>query len=202
MYLTQSLVTGLRILGFDKDAIKKVSKEKKLEEIFLSTLFLNYVIVLIIYVLGLITGGYSIEGRALNMPVIYGLLMVYPFAFNLVVYGIYGFFGVIAEMLNKKNHVKPIIEVGFHTAIVYAIVLYVIALMGIFSTSYALFLLSAFVLYFVYTMFLAISTVYGFSFGQALMVVFIPFLLIGLLLLIIMMFAPSVSDKVIVALFA
>ena len=46
MYLSKSLIDGLKILGFDKQTIKTISKEKSLEEIFLSTLFLNYLIFL------------------------------------------------------------------------------------------------------------------------------------------------------------
>jgi len=191
MYITKSILDGLSILGFDKDTIKKVSREKNLEEIFLSTLFLNYLIVLIVYILGILMGGYSVEGRSLNMPVIFGFLMIYPFLFNLVVYAIYGFFGLMAELLNSKSHVKPLVSVGFHTAIVYTIVIYIIGLLSLFDVSYGLFLLFMFILYFIYTMFQAISVVYGYSLGQTLIVLFVPFLLLGLSMLMCFIFFPS-----------
>lgn len=192
MYLGKSLIDGLKILGFDKETIKKVSKEKSLEEIFLSTLFLNYLIVLVVYIIGVLIGGYNISGREINMPVFFGLLMVYPFAFNLIVYLIYGFFGVTAEMLDKKKHVKPLISVGFHTGIVYAILVYVIALLSTFNLSYGGFLLLFFMLYFMYTMFLSISTIYNYSLGQSLIILFIPFLILGLATLVLIMLFPNI----------
>jgi len=152
MYLSKSIIEGLKILGFEKDTIKKVSREKSLEEIFLSTLFLNYIIVLAVFFIGTIMGKIELSGREINMPVFFGLLMIYPFVYNLIVYTIYGLFGLIAEMLNRKNHVKPLISVGFHTAIVYTIVIYVIVLLSVLNASYGLFLLGIFLLYFLYTM--------------------------------------------------
>ena len=201
MYIAKSLIEGLNILGFDKDTIKKVSKEKSLEEIFLSTLFLNYLIVLLVYLVGLLLGGYSIEGRELNMPVIFGLLMIYPFTYNLLVYGIYGFFGLMAEMLDKKAHVKPLISVGFHTGIVYAIIFYIIAMLSTFNASYGIIVSGLFLLYFLYTMFLSISTIYNFSLSQTLIVVFIPFLLLGIGLLLLFILVPSTMDRILQSLF-
>lgn len=191
MYLANSIVDGLKILGFDKETIKKVSREKSLEEIFLSTLFLNYIIVLVIFMIGSFMGGIKIEGRALNLPVVFGLLMIYPFTYNLIVYAIYGLFGLVAEMLDKKKHIKPLIAVGFHTAIAYTIVIYVIGLLSTFDITYGIFILLLFILYFLYTMFLSISTIYKFSFGQTLIVLFVPFLLIGTVLLLMTMIYPD-----------
>ena len=89
MYLAHSIFEGIKILALDKEAIKRNSREKNLEEIFLSTLFLNYLIVLILYLISTLNGGFSIEGRALNPSIFYGLLMIYPFFFNLAIYLVY-----------------------------------------------------------------------------------------------------------------
>ena len=123
MYTIKSLVEGLGILGFDKDVIRKVAREKNLEEIFLSNLSINYFLVMITFFVSLAIGGFRIEGRELNMPVFFGLLMVYPFIFNTVVYILYGFFGLMAELLDKRKTVKPLLSVGYHTAVVYSILL-------------------------------------------------------------------------------
>lgn len=195
-YLSQSLVQGLAILGFDKETIKKVAREKSLEEIFLSTLFLNYLFVLIVYAITVFMGGISIEGRELNMPVFFGLLMVYPFLFNVLVYVVYGFFGLMAEIINSKNHVKPLISVGFHTAIVYTIVFYIIGFLGLLSLSYGAILLGLFGVYFLYTMFLSISTIYNYSFAQSLIVILIPLLVISLVGLVVAFIFPQVIRDV------
>lgn len=192
MYITKSIIEGLKILGFDKETITKVSKERSLEEIFLSTLFLNYFIVLIVYMISLILGGLKIEGRELHMPVVFGLLMIYPFVFNITVYAIYGFFASMAELLNTKIRTKPLISVGFHTAIVYSIIIYMIGLLSTFNLSWAGFLFAAFMIYFIYTMFLAISIIYEYSLGQTLIVIFVPFLLLGTISLISMMLFPGI----------
>ena len=202
MYLGKSLIDGLNILGFDKETIARVSREKNLEEIFLSTLFLNYLIVLLVYLFGLLIGGYSIQGQAINMPVFFGMLMIYPFVYNIVIYFIYGFFALMAEMLDKKKHTRPLISVGFHTAIVYSIVLYIIGMISTYSTSLAAMLSLIFFLYFIYTMFLSISTIYRFSLAQSLIVLFIPFLLVGLIMLIAMIFYPDLMRGIIGFLFA
>jgi len=194
MYIFKSLLEGLKILGFDKETIKKTSKEKSLEEIFLSTIFLNYIIILVVYLIGIAIGNYSIQGRDINMNVLFGLLMIYPFAYNLVVYGVYGFFGLMAELLNKKNTIKPLISVGFHTAVVYAILIYVIALCSTFSLSFGAFTFSFFILYFLYTMFFSISEIYELSVEQTLIVLFIPILIISMVLLLIFIFIPNLSN--------
>lgn len=183
MYIAHSIIEGLKILGFDKETIKKTSQEKSLEEIFLSTLFVNYMIILIVYLIAMINGNYSLQGKEINTPVLFGFLMIYPFAYNLVVYGIYGFFGLMAEMINKKTQVKPLIAVGFHTAIVYTILIYIIALIAMFNLSYALFLLCAFFAYFIYTMFVSIHTIYNYSLGQTLIVIMLPIIMLSLILL-------------------
>ena len=74
-------------------------------------------------------------------------------------------------MVNKKNHVHPLISTGFHTAIVYTILIYLFALIATFSLYYAMFLFIAFGLYFIYSMFVSISTIYNYSLGQTLIVV-------------------------------
>jgi hypothetical protein len=196
MYILKSLAEGLRILGFDKPTIKTVSREKDLEEIFLSTLFLNYIIVLFVYVIGIIMGGYSIGDRALNMEVFFGLLMVYPFVYNLTIYLIYGFFGLTAELINTKNHIKPLISVGFHTGIVYSIIILIIAALSlILGFELGAILFGVFFSYFLYTMFLSISTIYNFSFGQSLTVLMIPFLVFGIILTIIGAVNPNFVEN-------
>ncbi len=193
MYLTHSILDGLKILGFDKQTVKTVAREKSLEEIFLSTLFVNYVIVLVFYIATLISGGISVNGRELNMPVIWGLLMIYPFFFNVVVYGVYGFFGLMAELVDKRKHTKPLISVGFHTAIVYTILVYLIGIISIFDLIWGMFLLSVFLLWFIYTMFLAIHTIYDFSLSQTLIVLMVPFLLGGIAILLANVFFPGIG---------
>lgn len=193
MYLYKSIADGLKILGFDKETIQKVSKEKSLEEIFLSTLFLNYLIVLIAFFIGIIAGDVStgslvIKGLNFNMPVLFGLLMVYPFVYNVIVYIIYGLFGVIAEMLNSSKRVKPLISVGFHTAIVYTILVYIISLLAIFNPTYGLFLLIVFLFYFLLSMFLSISTLYNYSSAQTLIILFVPLIIVFTLLLVTLYF--------------
>jgi DNA-directed RNA polymerase subunit E'/Rpb7 len=81
--MKNSFAQGLKILSFNRDTIKLVSKEKSLEEIFLSTLFLNYLIVLIVYLIAVSMGGITIGDKSVNMPVFFGLLMIYPFTFNI-----------------------------------------------------------------------------------------------------------------------
>lgn len=200
MYISNALLEGLKILGLDKSAIKRAASEKHLEEIFLSTLFLNYLIVLVIYVVGLLNGGYTFAGREINMPVFFGLLMIYPFVYNLAIYIKYGFFGCIAELLNKKKHVKPLVSVGFHTAIVYTVVLYIIALLSIFDAKYGLLLLAIFGFYFLYTMFVVISTVYEFSLHLTLIVLLVPIMILAIIALFLMITFPSLFPSMIGAL--
>ena len=195
MYITKSIIDGLKIIGFETQTIKKLAREKSLEEIFLSNLFLNYLIVLVIYILGLIQGTFTIEGREINMPILFGFLMVYPFLFNLGVYLIYGLFGFVAEMIDPKSHIKPLLSVGFHSSIVYTIILYIIGLIATFNTIYALFLLIIFSLLFIIVMFRVLGVVYNFSLHQVLIVLFIPFLLIGILILILNIIFPSILSN-------
>lgn len=184
MYLSKSILDGLKILGFDKEAIKSVSREKSLEEIFLSTLFLNYVIVLVVFILANLSGGITIVGRDLNMPVFFGLLMVYPFIYNVIIYSIYGLFGLFAELINSTKKVKPLLSVGFHTAIVYTILIYVIALFATYNINLGIFLFTFFVIYFLLSMFLSLSIVYNYSHAQTLIVLFLPLLIISSLIFI------------------
>lgn len=184
MYLSKSLLDGLKILGFDKETIKAVAREKSLEEIFLSTLFLNYIIVLVIFLISATVGTVQLSGRDLNMPVFFGLLMIYPFVYNVVVYALYGLFGLVAELLNTTKKVKPLLSVGFHTAIVYNIIFYVIGLLSVFDLMYGLFLFGVFTIYFLLTMFLSISTLYNYSNAQTLIVLFVPILVIFVIFLI------------------
>lgn len=192
MYITKAIVDGLRIIGFETQTIKRLGREKSLEEIFLSNLFLNYLIVLVIYMLGLIQGTFTIDGREINMPILFGFLMVYPFIFNLFVYVIYGLFGFVAEMIDKKAHIKPLLSVGFHSSIVYTIIIYVVALIATFNSVYGLFLLGMFLTLFIIVMFRVISVIYNFSLHQTLIVLFIPFVLLGLGLLILNILFPGI----------
>jgi len=183
MYIGKSLMNGLKILGFDKEAISDVAREKSLEEIFLSTLFFNYMIVLIVFFVSLVFGGVTINGRDLNENVFFGLLMIYPFVYNLIVYGVYALFGGVSELLQKAKTVKPLISVGFHVGIVYAIVLAVVGFAFAIDVMYGLFLFVVFLIYFLLTMFLAISTLYKYSFNQTLIILFIPILIFVVIVL-------------------
>lgn len=202
MYIKKSLIEGLKILSFDKETIKDVSREKSLEEIFLSTLFLNYLLVLIVYLLGLAMGGFTFQEKSVNMPVFFSLLMIYPFAFNLIIYVIYGFFGLTSEMIDSKNRVKPLMSVGYHVAIVYSFLIFIIAALSAkLGSAYGLFVLSVFLAWFIYTMFISLSTVYKFSLPQTLIVLFIPFLVIGLIILLIGVIAPEIISNIFSKLF-
>ena len=194
--MSNALSDGLKILGFDKPTIKKISKEKSLEEIFLSTLFMNYLIVLIFYMATLIIGNLYIDGRELNMTVVWGLLMVYPFVFNVIVYFIYASFACIAELIDNKKKLYPLLSVGYHTAIVYTVLIYVIGVIFLLNVHLGLFLFISFILWFIYTMFIAIKEVYNFSLNQTLIVLFLPFLFLGIGLIIGNFFYPNLTSQI------
>jgi len=191
MYIGNSLMDGLKILGFDKETITKVAREKSLEEIFLSTLFFNYFIVLIVFFISLITGGVTINGRELNESIFFGLLMIYPFAYNLVIYIVYGFFGACAELLQKAKSVKPLISVGFHVGIVYSIIVALVGVCFTIDMIYGYFLLLVFIFYFLLTMFLSISTIYKYSMNQSLIILFIPILVFVIIIVLLFTFFDS-----------
>lgn len=203
MYIIHAMVDGLKILSFDKQVIKKVSKEKSLEDIFLSTLFVNYMVVLVCFLVIVAMGGQIyLEHMPLNMPVIMGFLLMYPFAFNIAVYAMYSFFGLMAELVNTKNHVRPLLSTGFHAAIAYAPILYGIAVITTASVSIGLLLISAFAVYFLVSMFYTISTLYHYSFAQTLMVLLIPMLLVGFALVVLSAFFPQISERFVALIFA
>ena len=203
MYIIHALIDGLKILSFDKQVIRRVSKEKSLEDIFLSTLFVNYMVVLVCFLVIVAMGGQLyLEDRMLNMPVLMGLLLMYPFAFNIVVYAIYSLFGLMAELVNTKNHVRPLLSTGFHSAIAYAPVLYGIAVITTASITLGLLLFAAFTIYFLVVMFYIISVVYKYSFAQSMMVLLIPLLIAGIALTILSVFVPQISESIIRAVFA
>lgn len=197
MYIGKSLINGLKILGFDKEAISDIAREKSLEEIFLSTLFFNYMIVLIVFFVSLISGGVTIDGRDLNENVFFGLLMIYPFVYNLIIYAVYALFGGVSELLQKAKSVKPLIAVGFHVGIVYSIIIAIVGVGFVLNVTYGLFLLVVFLLYFFLTMFLAISTLYKYSFNQTLIILFIPILIFVVIVLLLGSFVDmSIIDKI------
>lgn len=201
MYISKSIIEGLKILAFDKQTIKKTAREKTLEEIFLTTLFLNYLIMLIAFIFGLLKGGYYIEGKMLNPSVLYAIMLIYPFFFNLGVYVVYGFFGIFAELVNPKKRIKPLLAVGFHSSIVFSIVFYIIALTSTLDLSLGIFLIIAFSLYFLYSLFISMHHVYGFSAEQSLISVILPFLLLGFGLYTIFAIFPTTIDWTIELLF-
>lgn len=191
MYIIHALIDGLKILSFDKQVIRRVSKEKSLEDIFLSTLFVNYMVVLVCFLVIVAMGGQIyVEDRLLNMPVLMGLLLMYPFAFNIIVYAIYSLFGLMAELVNTKNHVRPLLSTGFHSAIAYAPILYGIAVITTASIAFGVLLFTIFVIYFLVIMFYIISTIYKYSFAQSMMVLLIPLLIAGIALTILSVFIP------------
>ncbi|MFT4244105.1 MAG: hypothetical protein ACMXYB_01475 [Candidatus Woesearchaeota archaeon] len=203
MYIIHALIDGLKILSFDKQVIRRVSKEKSLEDIFLSTLFVNYMVVLVCFLVIVAMGGQIyVEDRLLNMPVLMGLLLMYPFAFNIIVYAIYSLFGLMAELVNTKNHVRPLLSTGFHSAIAYAPILYGIAVITTASIAFGVLLFTIFVIYFLVIMFYIISTIYKYSFAQSMMVLLIPLLIAGIALTILSVFIPQVSENIIIFVFA
>lgn len=197
MYLAKSIIEGLRILGFDRETIKTVSKEKDMEEIFLSTLFLNYLIVLVLYFVIILGNGITIEGKEVNMPVLFGFLMIYPFLYNILIYGLYSLFGHVAEMFDKKDKVHNLLSTGFHTAIVYTILLYIVGLLTTFSISYGTLLFGVFLLWFLVVIFYSISVIYKFSFSKILMVLITPLLLLGVVVLLLLIAFPSMPREII-----
>ncbi|MCH8519489.1 MAG: hypothetical protein LAT82_01915 [Nanoarchaeota archaeon] len=203
MYIVHALIDGLKVLSFDKQVIRRVSKEKSLEDIFLSTLFVNYMVVLVCFLVIVAMGGQLyLEDRLLNMPVLMGLLLMYPFAFNIVVYAIYSLFGLMAELVNTKNHVRPLLSTGFHSAIAYAPILYGIAVITTASITLGLILFTVFAIYFLVIMFYIISTIYKYSFAQSMMVLLIPLLIAGIALTILSVFVPQISQNIIAFVFA
>ena len=203
MYIVHALIDGLKVLSFDKQVIRRVSKEKSLEDIFLSTLFVNYMVVLVCFLVIVAMGGQLyLEDRMLNMPVLMGLLLMYPFAFNIVVYGVYSLFGLMAELVNTKNHVRPLLSTGFHSAIAYAPILYGIAVITTASVTLGLILLAVFSIYFLLIMFYIISVVYKYSFAQSMMVLLIPLLIAGIALIFLSVFMPQISQNIMMYLFA
>ena len=203
MYVRNSISQGLKILSFDKKTIRHVSREKSLEEIFLTTLFINYLLVLITFLGGIAFGGYSLAGRELNMPVFFGILMVYPFVFNFVVYFLYGFFALMAEVIDPKKHIEPLMSVGFHSAIVYSFLIFVVAFVSLFlGLAYGVFVMSVFFAWFVYTLFVSISELYRFSLPQTLIVLIVPFIIIGLVFIFFSLFFPGLITQVLLSVFA
>ncbi len=203
MYIRTSLFQGLKILSFDRETIRHVSREKSLEEIFLTTLFINYLLVLVTYFLGLVSGGFYLAGREINMPVFYGILLVYPFAFNFIVYFLYGFFALMAEVINPKKHIEPLMSVGFHSAIVYSFLIFVVAFVSLFlGLAYGVFVMSVFFAWFVYTLFVSISELYRFSLPQTLIVLILPFIIIGLVFIFFSLFFPGLVTQVLLSVFA
>lgn len=202
MYIVHAIVDGLKILSFDKQVIKRVSREKSLEDIFLSTLFVNYMVVLVCFLVIVAMGGQLyLEDRPLNMPVVMGFLLMYPFAYNIAVYALYSFFGLMAEIVNTKNHIRPLLSAGFHSAIAYAPIIYAIAIVLTASVSVGLLLLAVFGLYFLVSMFHTISAVYKYSFAQSLIVLLIPLLIAGLALVVLSAFSTQILDATIAFLF-
>ena len=203
MYVRTSLSQGLRILSFDKETIKHVSREKSLEEIFLTTLFINYLLVLVTYFLGLVSGGFYLAGREINMPVFLGILLIYPFAFNFVVYFLYGFFALVAEVINPKKYVEPLMSVGFHSAIVYSFLIFIVAFVSLYlGPAYGIFVLSVFFAWFIYTIFVSISELYRFTLPQTLIVLIVPFIVIGIAVIFFSLFFPGLITKMFLSVFA
>lgn len=202
MYIIHAIEDGLKILGFNRQVIKRVSKEKSLEDIFLSTLFVNYMIVLVCFLVIIAVGGQLfIEERALNMPVIMGLLLMYPFAYNITVYILYAFFGLMAELLDSKNHVRPLLSAGFHSAIAYAPIVYAMALVLTASVQIGTLLFAAFALYYFIDMFHIISTIYKYSLPQTLIVIFVPIIILGIIMIGFTVMMPGVTDSLVSSLF-
>ena len=183
---------GAKILDFDRGTILKVSRRKKLEESFLSTLFLNFCIVLILFFAILILGGnISYMGKKFNIPVLFGLMLIYPFIFNIIVYLIYSLFGFVAEALDTKNHIKSLLSVGFHAAFVYAILVAFVGVFMLWNKTLGSFLFWLLLIYFLVVILVSISTIYNFSLPKTLMCLFIPFLILGVLFLALWMISPS-----------
>ena len=202
MKLCHSLYEGLKILGFDKETIKRTGREKHLEDIFLSTLFLNYMLILALYLIIIIIGGDIIyQGRVLNLPVLFGLMLAYPFIFNVITYLIYFIFAATAEVLDKRKTIKPILCIGFHTAFAYGVLAFLVIFLSYFNIISAKFVLLVFFFYFLYSMFVNISTIYEFSLEKTLLCLFLPFFFFGLLILCFGLLFPNLITDIFLNLF-
>ncbi len=184
MEIYKSLRLGLDILKFKKSAILKASRDKDLEEIFLETLFFNYILVLVTFIVSLFAGGFRIGGNAINQMVFFSLLMLYPFAFNVIIYFLYSIYGYVAELIYKQQKVKELVGVGFHIGIVYAFLIYILFFLTLLNPQLGVYLFAAFFVYFIYSLFIVIKLLYKFTGEQTLLVLFLSLLIISFLWLI------------------
>ena len=198
----RQISSGLRLLDFKEDAINKFKKEKSLEDIFLSNLFVNYFLCLITFTLFLIFGEFSFNQEAINTAIFLAFLLIYPFLYNILVYIVYGIFGFTAEVLEPKKHIKPLISIGYHISIIYSLFFFIIASIFLISPLLGKILLVIYFIYFFIHLFITISKVYNFSLPKTLIVVLAPLLTLSLFFLLISIFFPQILVALIIFLYA
>ena len=182
---------GAKILDFHKKTIKKVSKEKKLEDSFLNNLLLNFCVVLILFLTILSFNTNSAANQKLNLYILFGVLLIYPFIFNTIVYLWYSLFGFVAEMLGAKDEVKSLLSVGFHSTFIYAIFISIIGTIMFWNSGLGKILFWIIILHFLCVTFASIKEIYKFSNQKTLMCIFVPFILLGVIFLALWLIFPS-----------
>lgn len=184
MHIRESIIEGIKILGFNSKIIKRVGREKDLEEIFLSTIFFNYLLMLILFFINLALGGFKIAGRELNQTVVFAFMMIYPFIYNLKLYIYFGILGYASELLEKSKTIKPLISVGFHIGVVYTLIFVILGIIFFINPNLGIILYVLAIIHFLIISFVAVSKIYKFSFNQTLIVIFIPILIWFLIVLV------------------
>ncbi len=193
MYLNKSLKDGLKILKFSKAKIKQVSKEKNLEEMFLVNLFMNYLIVLVLFFVILLTGGIVINKKVIDTKIFFSLLLLYPFAYNLIMYSFFGFYGLLAEYLNSIKKIKPLLAVGYHVSLVYSLIIYIIFLIYLINQELGIFLFISLFIYFIYTLFVILKVIYNLKGNEVAMVLLLFLLFIASVYLVSYLVLPVIE---------
>ena len=192
MYLTKSLKDGIEILLFNKKAIKRLSKEQSFEEIYLSNLFINYALVMLIYFIIVLGNGLAIGGREINKDVFLGLLLLYPLLYNTIIYVIYIFYGIFSEIIEKKNLFNKFLVLGFHKAYIFNFLFFVNLIIFFLNVSIGKFIFSIILSYFFILIFYIISCFYRFSFAKVLQVFLIPIFALFLIFLFLSLIFPNI----------
>lgn len=189
MQLYKTLKEGVDVLKCKSTSIRQISRDKDLEEVFLVNLFLNYIIVLVFFFFMIGSGVKNVFG-GINDQSLFALLLIYPFIYNLVIYLIFGLFGILAEFLNRKKKVKPMLSVGYHVGVVYAVLVYIIALIGVINPVYSFYLSIILFIYFLYMMLVSMKSVYKLSGNETAITILLFLFILSLIGLIGVMIEP------------
>ena len=187
-----SLKEGIKILELNKMTINLLKYQKKLEDIFLENLIVNYFLCMVLFFIFLGFGDYRVGNTIINSSFFLGFLLLYPFLYNLFIYIVYLIFGISAEFIDNKKNIRPLMTIGYHTSIIYSFIFFFLALAFVYNKIVGLILLLIYLSYFLINMFCVISEVYHFSLHKTLIVLFVPILCISILFLFIAIFFPQV----------